>query len=319
MTLALEGRRVAVTGGTGFLGRHACAELQRRGAEVAALGRGDYDLTRRERVAALYREVRPSLVVHLAAACGGIGANVANPARFLHDNAVMGLHLLEEGRLAHLDRFVLVSTTCAYPADGALPLREESFWDGPPVPATGPYGMAKRLLHEACRAYREQHGLECAVVVPANLYGPGDHFEEDRSHVVAALVRRYVEAAEAGGERVVNWGSGRPTREFLHVRDAARGIAMAAEGPDDPHPVNLGTGIETPVADLARRIARAAGFRGATEWDAERPEGTSRRVLDVRRAERLLGFRAEVGLDEGLTETVEWYRARRARDDQARP
>jgi GDP-L-fucose synthase len=309
--LDLAGRRVAVTGGRGFLGRFVCRALDERGADVAPLDRDDYDLIEQADVRRLYAERRPSVVVHLAAACGGIGANVANPGRFLYENAVMGLMLLEEARRAGLDKLVLISTTCAYPRDAPLPLRETSFWDGPPVGATGPYGMAKRLLHEACATYRGQYGLRSAVLVPSNLYGPEDHFDEERSHVIPALVRRFVEAAESDAPSVMNWGTGRPTREFLHVADAARAIALAAERLDEPGPVNLGTGVETSIADLTRVVADAVGYRGRLEWDTSKPDGQPRRFLDVSRARELLGFEAEIPLEAGIRETVEWYRAHR--------
>lgn len=311
--LELKGRRVVVTGGRGFLGRFVTCAFAERGADVVALGRADHDLTEQSEIRTMYAKLRPSIVVHLAAACGGIGANVANPGRFLYENALMGLAVLEEGRRAGIDRLVLVSTTCAYPQDAPLPLREETLWDGPPTGATGPYGMAKRLLHEACATYAKQYGFESAVLIPANLYGPEDHFDLEAGHVIPALIRRYVEAAERGAPSVVNWGTGRPTREFLHVRDAARAIVLAAERLGDPAPINLGTGVETSIADLATLVAGAAGYRGRLEWDTTKPDGQPRRFLDVSRARERLGFTAAVPLAEGLAETVAWYRQHRPR------
>ena len=304
--------RIAVTGGTGFLGRHVCRELARRGHEVAALGRRDHDLTEQADVRRLFAERRPEVLVHLAAAVGGIGANVANPGRFLSENALMGLLLLEEGRRAGVHRTVLASTTCAYPKDAALPLKEDDLWSGPPVGATGPYGMAKRLLHEALAGYRKQYGTRGAVLILANLYGPEDHFDEETSHVIPALIRRYVEAAAAGTASVTNWGTGTPTREFLHVRDAARAIAIAAERQDDPVPMNIGTGRETSIRELTSLIAELTGFKGEVLWDPTKPDGQPRRYLDVSRARELLGFTASITLAEGLRETVDWFRSRNA-------
>ena len=257
----------------------------------------------------MYQELQPDIVVHLAAACGGIGANVENPARFLYENAIMGLMLLEEGRQNDLKKFVLISTTCSYPKDAPLPLQEDSIWTGKPVGATGPYGMAKRLLHEACETYGRQYDLPCVVLVPANLYGPEDHFEEEKSHVIPAIIRRYVEAEAAGLDSVVNWGTGSPTREFLHVADAAEAIAIAAEKNVECVPINLGTGIETSIADLTKLIATTVGFEGEVAWDTSKPDGQPKRYLDVTRAKELLGFEANISLEDGIKETVQWYRA----------
>lgn len=299
--------RVVVTGGTGFFGHYICNALSHGGRESVPLGSADFDLTEQSAVRSLYRELRPEVIVHAAAACGGIGANVANPGRFLYENAVMGLQLLEEGRKTGLRKFVLISTTCAYPEDAPMPLRESSLWDGAPTAATGPYGIAKRMLHEACRSYRQQYGLESTVLIPANLYGPGDHFDPDNSHVIAGLVRRYVEAAESGTPEVTNWGSGRATREFLHVRDAAEAVRLAIERDAGSEPINLGTGRETSIADLAALVARAAGYPGRTRWDTTKPDGQPRRCLDVARARERLGFEATIPLEKGIRETVNWY------------
>lgn len=302
-----------VTGGHGFLGRYTVRALDAAGHRVVAPRHRDYDLTEQAAVRAMMAELRPHTVVHLAAACGGIGANVANPGRFLYENALMGLMVLDEARRAGVSRLVLISTTCAYPQDAALPLNERDFWSGPPTGATGPYGMAKRLLHEACATYERQYGFQSAVLVPANLYGPEDHFDEGGSHVVPALVRRFVEAADAGAPFVTNWGTGRPTREFLHVADCAAGITRACDPriAVEPFPTNLGTGVETSIGDLTRMVADAAGYRGEIRWDTSKPDGQPRRFLDVTRARERLGFEARIPLAEGLAETVAWYRAHR--------
>jgi GDP-L-fucose synthase len=307
--MSLQGKKVIVTGGRGFLGGFVCKALAKRGAEVSPIGSSEYDLTNQSDVQRMYKEQHPDVVVHLAAACGGIGANVENPARFLYENAMMGLMLLEQGRQHELKKFVLISTTCSYPKDAPLPLQEDSIWTGKPVGATGPYGMAKRLLHEACETYGRQYGLDCAVLVPANLYGPEDHFEEEKSHVIPAIIRRYVEAKDAGLESVSNWGTGSPTREFLHVADAAEAIAIAAEKDVDCVPINLGTGIETSIAELTELIASTVGYEGEVEWDTSKPDGQPKRYLDVSRCKELLGFEAKISLEDGIQETVEWYRA----------
>ena len=306
--MSLQGKKIIVTGGRGFLGGFVCKALDKRGAEVVAIGSSDYDLINQEDVARMYQEQQPQIVIHLAAACGGIGANVENPARFLYENAMMGLMLLEEGRKSDLNKFVLISTTCSYPKDAPLPLQEDSIWTGKPVGATGPYGMAKRLLHEACETYGRQYNLPCAVLVPANLYGPEDHFEEEKSHVIPAIIRRYVEAKNAGLASVSNWGTGSPTREFLHVADAAEAIALAAEKDVECVPINLGTGIETSIADLTNIIAEAVGYEGEVAWDTTKPDGQPKRYLDVTRAKELLGFEATISLEDGIQETVDWYR-----------
>lgn len=311
--VAPVGPRTLVTGGNGFLGRFTVAALRAAGHEVTAPRSRDYDLTEQAAVRAMLADNRPRVLVHLAAACGGIGANVANPGRFLYENALMGLMVLEAARQAGVERLVLISTTCAYPQDAPLPLNERDFWSGPPTGATGPYGMAKRLLHEACATYERQYGFRSAVLVPANLYGPEDHFDEANSHVVPALIRRFVEAADRGLPSVTNWGTGRATREFLHVRDAAAGIVAAADlaRPLDAAPINLGTGRETSIAELTQTIAAAAGYRGEIAWDTSKPDGQPRRFLDVSRARAVLGFEARVPLAEGIAETTAWFRAQR--------
>ena len=303
----LAGQRVLVTGARGFLGRYVVSAAEEAGAVPLTPSRAQLDLTDQRLTEAYMREERPQAIVHLAAECGGIGANVENPGRYLYANALMGLILLEAARQVSVDKFVFISTTCAYPQDAPIPLDETMLWDGRPAKATGPYGMAKRLLHEAIDGYQRQYGLSGVVLVPANLYGPGDHFEDSRSHVVPALIKRYVEATDENLDAVVNWGTGRPTREFLHARDAARGIILALARHCDPHPVNLGTGVETSISELATQIARAAGYEGRLEWDTTKPDGQPRRSLKVERA-RGFGFESTTTLADGIDETVQWYR-----------
>ena len=306
-TESLSGRRVVVTGGTGFLGGAVTRQLLAAGAVVHALGSRDYDLTEQSEVRRLYRDLTPEVVVHAAAAVGGIGANVANPGRFLYENALMGLMLIDEARLAGTGKFVLISSTCAYPQDAPLPLSEDDLWSGKPTGATGPYGMAKRLLHEACETYHRQYGFESSVLLLSNLYGPGDHFDPETSHVIPALIDRFVRAAEDGAPSVTNWGSGRATREFIHVDDAARGIVAAVRRRTGPDPINLGTGVETSIREVSDLIQAAAGYDGEVIWDTSKPDGQPRRYVSIERARRLLDFEPTVPLATGINQTVEWY------------
>ena len=306
--MSMQGKKVVVTGGRGFLGGFVCKALEAGGETVIPIGSSDYNLIEQVDVRRMYDEKQPDIVVHLAAACGGIGANVENPGRFLYENAMMGLLLLEEGRQHNLGKFVLISTTCSYPKDSPLPLNENDIWKGKPVGATGPYGMAKRLLHEACETFGRQYQLPCVVLVPANLYGPEDHFEEEKSHVIPAIIRRYVEAKDQGLDEVSNWGTGTPTREFLHVKDAAEAIALAVEKDVSCEPLNLGTGIETSIADLTTIIANAVGYDGKVTWDTSKPDGQPKRYLDVSKARERLGFEAKISLEDGIKETIDWYR-----------
>ncbi len=303
----LHERSVLVTGANGFLGQYVCDSLRAAGAVLLTPGRSDLDLSKQAEVEAYFTANTPEFVVHLAAECGGIGANLENPGRYLYANALMGLMLIDASRRYGVEKFVLISTTCAYPKDAPIPLREETIWDGPPVGATGPYGLAKRLLHDALLAYKTQYNFNGVVLVPANLYGPGDHFQPDRSHVVPAMIRRYVDAKAEKHPFVINWGTGRPSREFLHARDAAEAITLALARHDDPNPVNLGTGVETPIAELAEHIAKHAEYEGELRWDTSKPDGQPRRCLDTSRA-AVFGFQARTALSDGLKETISWYK-----------
>ncbi len=281
------------------------------GASVAAPGRAAFDLADRTAVRRMVAEHRPEVLIHLAARVGGIGANRRNPGLFFHENMAMGLHVLEEARAQGVGRVVLLGTICSYPRDTKVPFREEDLWNGYPEETNAPYGVAKKALLVMGRAYREQYGLDAVAVLPVNLYGPGDHFDLEDSHVVPALVRKMVEAAERGDPEVEIWGTGKPTREFLYVEDAADGILRAAEALEGSEPVNLGAGAEISVADLARMVAAEAGFRGALRFDPSRPDGQPRRCLDTSRAERLLGWKATTPLQEGIARTVAWFRGNR--------
>ena len=300
--------RVVITGGTGFLGSFVTESLRRRRpAELFSLGRADYDLVRPTEVARMFEELRPTIVVHLAAVGGGIAVNQEKPGRFFYDNLIMGAQLIEQARLAAVDKLLFVGTVCSYPKLAPLPFREESLWTGRPEESNAPYGIAKLALLEQLRAYRRQYGLNGIYLLLANLYGPRDNFDPRTSHVVPALVRRFLRARSAGDDAVSVWGSGRATREFLYVEDGAEGIARAIEAYDGPEPVNLGSGEEISIAELAKLIARHTGFEGELRFDASMPDGQPRRRLDTTKARRLFGFQARVGLDEGIGRVVEWY------------
>jgi GDP-L-fucose synthase len=306
----LQGTTIVVTGGTGFLGRHVGKELALAGAKVHPVGRAHFDLRRRAEIDRMLAETRPDAVVHLAAVVGGIGANRAHPGQFLYENAVMGLELLEACRVAGLAKTVIAGTVCAYPKHTPVPFREEHLWNGYPEETNAPYGLAKKLLLAQAQAYRAEYGTNAVYLLPVNLYGPGDNFDLETSHVIPALIRRFAEARQVGARSVVLWGDGSPTREFLYVDDAARAFRLALERYDGPEPVNVGSGEEITIKDLAARVAEATGYRGDIVWDADRPNGQPRRCLDTTRARRLLGFEAQIGLREGIVRTVAWFGTR---------
>jgi GDP-L-fucose synthase len=311
--LDLSSRRIVVTGGAGFLGRVVVRKLRERGCDLVVVPRSrDYDLVRGSDVDRLLSDARPQIVIHLAARVGGIGANRENPATFFYDNAMMGLQLIERARVAGAEKFVTVGTVCAYPKYTPVPFREDDLWNGYPEETNAPYGLAKRMLLVQGQAYREQYGFDAIYLLPANLYGPGDNFDPATSHVIPAMIRRFFEAKEMGLDPVVNWGDGTPTREFLYVDDAAEGILLATEGYSEVEPVNLGTGEEVSMDELARRIAAVVGYEGQIVWDHEKPNGQPRRRLDATRAWRYFGFQPEVSLSEGLALTVDWYQATRS-------
>jgi len=310
--MKLAGARALVTGGRGFLGRVLLAQLEDAGATTVAPSRAEYDLLREADVARLFADHRPEVVFHLAADVGGIGYNVANPGRTLYANATMSALVMEQARLAGVEKFVGAGSVCAYPEHAAVPFREDALWDGYPEPTNGPYGLAKRMMLAQGQAYRAQYGFNAIHLLIMNLYGPGDHFEPDRSHVVAALIRRMLEAGETGAPELVVWGDGRATREFLYVDDAARGLVLAAERYDGAAPVNLATGVEISVRELATLLAELTGYRGRLVFDASRPSGQQRRSADVSRARAAFDFAARVSLREGLTRMIEWYRSHHA-------
>jgi GDP-L-fucose synthase len=304
----LHARTVIVTGGTGFFGSHVVRELERAGATVVPVGRASYDLLVASEIARMLEEHEPDALVHLAGTVGGIGANQREPGRFLYENALMGLQVLEQSRLRGVEKVLVIGTVCSYPSETAVPFREADIWSGFPEATNAPYGVAKRLLLTQAQAYREQYGMDVIYLIPANLYGPGDNFDLADGHVIPAMIRRFIQARASGSDRVVLWGDGSPTREFLHAADAARACRLALERYDGPEPVNVGSGQEISIGDLARAVAAAVGFEGEIAWDTAKPNGQLRRKLDVSGAKRLFGFEAEVGLDAGVAETVSWYR-----------
>jgi len=315
--------RVCVTGGAGFLGRFVCAKLRDRGVhQISAPRSAEFDLTREGDVSRVFEDSRPDVLIHLAAEVGGIGANQRHPGRFFYANMVMGLLLMEEARRRNIAKFVQVGSVCAYPKFCPTPFREEDLWNGYPEETNAPYGIAKRALSVMLEGYHQEYGFNGVYLIPANLYGPGDHFDPESSHVIPAMIRRFCEAADRDQPAVVCWGTGSATREFLFVEDAAEAIVRAAEMHNDPKPLNLGTGEEISIADLAGRIARLCGFTGRIEWDPARPDGQPRRRIDTSRAAQLLRWKAATSLDEGLRQTLQWWRAQNrstSRDRGTRP
>jgi len=302
-------KRVCVTGGAGFLGSFVTEKLRQRGAaEIYVPIIEEYDLVKIEDIHRMYEAARPDLVIHLAALAGGIGANRARPADFFYINLMMGVQLMHEAWRRGVEKFVAIGTICAYPKFTPLPFREENLWDGYPEETNAPYGLAKKMLLVQAQAYRQQYGYNAIYLLPVNLYGPRDNFNLETSHVIPALIRKCIEAQARGEKTVTLWGDGSPTREFLYVEDAAEGILLAAERYNGPEPVNLGSGMEISIKDLAELIGRLTGFEGQFIWDTTKPNGQPRRALDISRAERFFGFRAQTPFEEGLRRTIEWYR-----------
>jgi GDP-L-fucose synthase len=301
-------KRVVVTGGSGFLGSAVVEQLRARGCKDIFVPRSaDYDLVELTAVRRLYDDANPDVIIHLAARVGGIGANQRNAGKFFYDNLMMGAQLMEVGRQRGLSKLVALATICAYPKFAPIPFHENDLWNGYPEETNAPYGLAKKMLLVQSQAYRQQYGFNSIILFPVNLYGPRDNFDLDTSHVIPALIRKCVEAKDEGRQTVTLWGDGTPTREFLYVEDAAEGILEAAERYDGDLPVNLGTGQEITVRELAGLIAAEIGFSGTIEWDASKPNGQPRRCLDVSRAHELFGFRARHSLKVGLRKTVAWF------------
>ena len=303
-----DGTRVLVTGGAGFLGSHLVEALRNRGCGDVFVPRSrEYDLVQQEAVKRVFRDARPNIVIHLAARVGGIEANRQNPGRFFYENLMMGAQLMEEARTSGVRKFVAISTICAYPKYTPVPFKEDDLWNGYPEETNAPYGMAKKMLLVQAQAYRQQYDFSAITLFPVNLYGPHDNFDLQTSHVIPAMIRKFVEARRRGDPEVLLWGTGKATREFLFVRDAAEGMLLAAERYDNMEPVNIGAGFEISIAVLSALIAKLTRYSGRIVWDASRPDGQPRRCLDVSRAEKEFGFQATTPFEEGLRETVAWY------------
>ena len=310
--MKLGEKRILVTGGAGFLGKHLVQALRKRGStEIVVPRRSQYDLTREGAVERLCREAQPEVVIHLAAVVGGIGANRETPGRFVYENLLMGALLMEHGRRAGVQKFVSVGTICSYPKFTPVPFREEDLWNGYPEETNAPYGLAKKMLLVQGQAYRQQYGFNSIYLLPVNLYGPGDQFDLEISHVIPALIRKCLDAVERGESEIVCWGDGTPTREFLYVEECAEAIALATEQYDGAEPVNIGAGFEISIKELVELIAELVGFHGRIVWDTTKPNGQPRRMLDTSRAWNLFGFRAKIDFREGLLRTIKDYREQR--------
>lgn len=308
----LTSRRIVVTGGAGFLGGFVIAALKARGCKEIFVPRiEDYDLVEPGNVKRMYDDFRPDLVIHLAAIVGGIGANRERPGEFYYRNMAMGLFLLEEARVRGIEKFVALGTICAYPKFTPVPFREEDLWNGYPEETNAPYGLAKKMMLVQSQAYRQQYGFNSIFLLPVNLYGPRDNFNPSTSHVIPALIKKCIEARDAGAGEVVVWGTGNASREFLYVADCAEALVLAAERYDGAEPVNIGAGFEIKIRDLVLLIARLTGFKGQIVWDSGKPDGQPRRMLDTSRAEKYFGFKAQTGFEDGLRETIAWYEQNR--------
>ena len=307
----MQHKRITITGGKGFLGKHLIRAFERRGCRhLSVADLPEYNLTRIEDVRRLYDDQRPDIVVHLAAKVGGIGFNQQNPGSLFYDNIMMGVPLLHEGCLRKIGKFVALGTICAYPKFTPVPFREDDLWNGYPEETNAPYGLAKKMMLVQAQAYRQQYGFNAIFLLPVNLYGPGDNFDPRSSHVIPALIKKCVDAVDRGDPEIVVWGTGGATREFFYVEDAAKAICLATEHYDKPEPVNIGAGFEISIRELVGLIVDLTGFKGRIVWDASKPDGQPRRMLDTSRAFREFGFRAATDFREGLKKTIEWYRGR---------
>ena len=312
--LDLTKKRIVVTGGGGFLGSFVVDSLKARGcASVFVPRKRDYDLTRMDGIEKMFADAQPEVIFHLAAVVGGIGANRINPGSFFYENAIMGIQLIEAARIHKVEKTLIAGSICAYPKFTPVPFKEEDLWNGYPEETNAPYGVAKKALLVQSQAYRQQYGLNSIFVMPVNLYGPRDNFDLQSSHVIPALIRKALEAKEAGLDELVGWGDGSPTREFLYVEDAAEGLITAATNYDGEEPVNLGSGYEISIRDLMELVARLSGFDGRIVWDTAQPNGQPRRCLDTTRAETYFGFKARTSLEQGLQKTIDWYKENRPR------
>ncbi len=305
-------RRIIVTGGAGFLGHYVIAGLEQRGCRVIEVPRiEEYNLVEPDAIVRMYESMRPDIVIHLAAVVGGIGANRERPGEFFYKNLMMGVQLMEQARRRGIEKFVAIGTVCAYPKFTPVPFREEDLWNGYPEETNAPYGLAKKMLLVQAQAYRQQYGFNSIFVLPVNLYGPGDNFDSPTSHVIPALIKKCIDAIEEGADHITCWGTGGASREFIYVDDAAEGILLATERYDGAEPVNIGSGWEIRIRDLAELIAKLTGFEGEVHWDPSKPDGQPRRRLDVSKAKGYFGFEAKMPLEDGLKRTIDWYKANR--------
>ncbi len=329
----LNNKKILVTGGAGFLGFFVIEKLKERGCKDIFVPRSkDYNLVENEACKRLYHDAKPDIVIHLAARVGGIGANRSNPGKFFYDNLMMGVQMMEVGRQVGIEKFVTVGTICSYPKFTPVPFKEEDLWDGYPEETNAPYGLAKKMLLVQAQAYKQQYNFDAIYLLPVNLYGPRDNFDTETSHVIPALIRKCIEAMSRRKDKIIDketginvprsshhspeinsstlviWGTGKPTREFLYVEDAAEGIVLATEKYNKPDPVNLGAGFEISIKDLAELIGKLTGFKGEIMWDTSKPDGQPRRMLDITKAETEFGFKAKISLEEGLKQTIKWYR-----------
>ncbi|MBW8000421.1 MAG: GDP-L-fucose synthase [Planctomycetes bacterium] len=305
-------RRVVVTGGAGFLGNYVTADLKARGCENILVPKiEDYDLVSMDDIKRMYDEMKPDVVIHLAAVVGGIGANMEHPGEFFYKNLMMGVQLIEEGRLRGIEKFVAIGTICAYPKFTPVPFKESELWNGYPEETNAPYGLAKKMLLVQSQAYRQEYDFNSVFLLPVNLYGPGDNFHPNSSHVIPALIKKCVDAIDAGSDYIECWGTGKVSREFIYAADASEGILLATEHYNDSEAVNIGAGFEITIKELVEKIANLTGFDGEIRWDASKPDGQPRRCLDTTKARELFGFEAATNFDQGLKATIEWYRENR--------
>ena len=311
--LDLATKRICVTGGAGFLGTHLIRRLKEHGAkEIFVPQYPEYDLVREADIIRMIDTAKPDIIIHLAAKVGGIGANREKPGEFFYDNLMMGVQLIHQSWLKGIEKFVAIGTICAYPKYTPIPFKEEDLWNGYPEETNAPYGLAKKMLLVQSQSYREQYGYNSIFLLPVNLYGPGDNFNPASSHVIPALIRKYLEAKEQGADEIVAWGDGSPTREFIYVEDAAEGIALATQNYNSSEPVNIGSSFEISIKDLTETIARLTGFNGTIRWDTTKPNGQPRRKLDTTRAREAFGFESKTDFEEGLKRTIAWYANERA-------
>jgi len=312
MSSFFEDRRIVVTGGAGFLGKYVIEGLQRRGCNNILVPKiEDYDLVQMDNIVRMYGDMKPDIVIHLAAVVGGIGANREHPGEFFYKNLMMGVQLIEQGRLQTIEKFVAIGTICAYPKFTPVPFMEEDLWEGYPEETNAPYGLAKKMLLVQSQSYRAEYGFNSIFLLPVNLYGPGDNFDPSSSHVIPALIKKCVDAIETGADHIECWGTGNVSREFIYVSDAAEGILLATEHYNGAEAVNVGAGFEITIKELAEMIVRLTGFGGEIRWDPSKPDGQPRRCLDTSRAKKLFGFEAKTKFEEGLKATIEWYKQNR--------